>query len=59
MIERAGVEAVYMLERVDGIIVVSLAAICGGFFGIHAAAVGTLNRRLSGSRGAMRPNQIR
>ena len=29
----------------------SLAAICGGFFGIHAAAVGTLNRRLSGSRG--------
>ena len=33
------------------VIVVSLAAICGGFFGIHAAAVGTLNRRLSGSRG--------
>ena len=33
------------------VIVVSLCAICAGFFGLHAAAVGTLNRRLSSSRG--------
>jgi YNFM family putative membrane transporter len=33
------------------VIAVSLAAICGGFFAMHAAAVGSLNARLSGSRG--------
>ena len=33
------------------VIVVSLVAICAGFFTIHAAAVGLLNRRLSSSRG--------
>jgi len=29
----------------------SLTAICGGFFAMHAAAVGSLNARLTGSRG--------
>ena len=33
------------------IIAPSLAFVCGGFFGVHAAALGTLNRRLTGSRG--------
>jgi len=33
------------------VIAPSLALICGGFFGLHAAALGTLNRRLTGSRG--------
>jgi YNFM family putative membrane transporter len=33
------------------VIAPSLAFICGGFFGVHAAALGTLNRRLTGSRG--------
>ena len=33
------------------IIAPSLAFICGGFFSVHAAALGTLNRRLTGSRG--------
>lgn len=32
-------------------IAASLAAICGGFFSIHSAAVGLLNRRLTASRG--------
>ena len=30
---------------------VSLAGICAGFFGMHAAAVGSLNRRVAQSRG--------
>ena len=34
-----------------GVIAASLPVLCGGFFGIHAAALGTLNRRLTGSRG--------
>ena len=33
------------------VIAPSLAFMCGGFFGVHAAALGTLNRRLTGSRG--------
>jgi MFS transporter, YNFM family, putative membrane transport protein len=33
------------------VIAVSLAGICGGFFAIHSAAVGSLNGRLTGSRG--------
>ena len=33
------------------IIAPSLAFICGGFFSIHSSALGTLNRRLTGSRG--------
>src|SRR5207248_5232919 len=33
------------------IIAASLPALCAGFFGVHAAALGTLNRRLTGSRG--------
>src|SRR5713226_3609477 len=33
------------------VIAPSLPAICAGFFGVHAAALGTLNRRLTGSRG--------
>jgi YNFM family putative membrane transporter len=33
------------------VIAASLIAICAGFFSIHAAAVGLLNRRLSASRG--------
>ena len=33
------------------VIAVSLAGICGGFFVIHSAAVGSLNGRLTGSRG--------
>jgi YNFM family putative membrane transporter len=33
------------------VIAASLPAVCGGFFGVHAAALGTLNRRLTGSRG--------
>ena len=32
-------------------IAASLPAVCGGFFGMHAAALGTLNRRLTSSRG--------
>lgn len=38
------------------LIAASLAAICAGFFAIHAAAVGSLNRRLNSSRG--RANSI-
>src|SRR6266849_2003152 len=34
-----------------GVIASSLPAICAGFFGVHAAALGTLNSRLTGSRG--------
>ena len=34
-----------------GVIAASLPAVCGGFFGMHAAALGTLNRRLTSSRG--------
>jgi MFS transporter, YNFM family, putative membrane transport protein len=34
-----------------GIIAASLPAVCAGFFGMHAAALGTLNRRLTSSRG--------
>jgi MFS transporter, YNFM family, putative membrane transport protein len=33
------------------VIAVSLIGVCAGFFAIHAAAVGLLNRRLSTSRG--------
>jgi YNFM family putative membrane transporter len=33
------------------IIAASLAGVCGGFFAMHAAAVGAVNRRLTGSRG--------
>jgi MFS transporter, YNFM family, putative membrane transport protein len=33
------------------VIAVSLVAVCAGFFTIHAAAVGLLNRRLTSSRG--------
>src|SRR2546430_2576817 len=33
------------------VIAASLAGICGGFFAIHSAAVGSLNGRLTGSRG--------
>ena len=33
------------------VIAVSLAGMCGGFFAIHASAVGSLNRRLTSSRG--------
>lgn len=32
-------------------IVVSLAAVCAGYFAVHAAAVGALNRRLDAGRG--------
>jgi YNFM family putative membrane transporter len=34
-----------------GMMAVSLAGVCAGFFAIHAAAAGALNRKLSGSRG--------
>ncbi|RJX20121.1 MAG: MFS transporter [Desulfobulbus sp.] len=34
-----------------GMIALSLAGVCAGFFAIHAAAAGALNRKLSGSRG--------
>jgi MFS transporter, YNFM family, putative membrane transport protein len=34
-----------------GILVVSLAGVCAGFFAIHAAAAGALNRKLTTSRG--------
>ena len=37
-------------------VALSLAGICGGFFTMHAAAVGAMNRRLKGSRG--RANSI-
>ncbi|HZR07246.1 MAG TPA: MFS transporter [Myxococcales bacterium] len=33
------------------VIAASLAGICGGFFAMHAGAVGAMNRRLTGSRG--------
>ena len=33
------------------LIFLSLALVCGGFFAMHAGAVGSLNGRLSGSRG--------
>lgn len=33
------------------VIAVSLVGVCGGFFAIHSAAVGLLNRRLTSSRG--------
>jgi MFS transporter, YNFM family, putative membrane transport protein len=32
-------------------IVAALVLVCGGFFSIHAAAAGSLNRNLTGSRG--------
>ncbi|MGZ6125494.1 MAG: MFS transporter [Myxococcales bacterium] len=38
------------------VIAASLAGICGGFFAMHAAAVGAMNGRLTGSRG--RANSI-
>ncbi len=38
------------------LIAFSLACICGGFFTMHAGAVGAMNRRLTGSRG--RANSI-
>jgi YNFM family putative membrane transporter len=38
------------------VVAVSFAGICGGFFAVHAAAVGALNRRLTESRG--RANSI-
>jgi YNFM family putative membrane transporter len=31
--------------------VISLAGMCGGFFMVHAAATGALNRKLTASRG--------
>ncbi|HWE24157.1 MAG TPA: MFS transporter [Myxococcales bacterium] len=34
-----------------GVVAASLPAVCAGFFGMHAAALGTLNRRLTASRG--------
>src|SRR5256885_3251536 len=42
-----------LLTLVPSLIVaaVSLAGICAGFFGMHAAAVGSLNRRVAESRG--------
>jgi YNFM family putative membrane transporter len=33
------------------VIAASLAGICGGFFAMHAGAVGAMNHRLTGSRG--------
>jgi YNFM family putative membrane transporter len=33
------------------VIAISLAGICGGFFAMHAGAVGAMNHRLTGSRG--------
>src|SRR5205814_4809762 len=33
------------------VVAVALAGVCGGFFTVHAAAVGSLNRRLTSSRG--------
>jgi YNFM family putative membrane transporter len=38
------------------LIALSLAGVCGGFFAMHAGAVGAMNRRLTGSRG--RANSI-
>lgn len=34
-----------------GSVAVSLALACAGFFAVHASAVGSMNRRLSSSRG--------
>ncbi|MDI6852576.1 MAG: MFS transporter [Deltaproteobacteria bacterium] len=34
-----------------GLVVLALIGICAGFFAIHAAAAGALNRKLAGSRG--------
>lgn len=34
-----------------GIVVLALVGVCAGFFAIHAAAAGSLNRRLTASRG--------
>jgi MFS transporter, YNFM family, putative membrane transport protein len=34
-----------------GVVAASLPVVCAGFFGMHAAALGTLNRRLTSSRG--------
>lgn len=39
------------LVRWMAAVTVSLMAVCGGFFAVHAAAAGLLNRRLTSSRG--------
>lgn len=46
----AGAIAATLIQSL-AVIAVSLVAICTGFFSIHAAAVGLLNRRLTTSRG--------
>ena len=46
----AGAIACTLVPRL-WVIAASLPVVCGGFFGVHAAALGTLNRRLTGSRG--------
>jgi YNFM family putative membrane transporter len=37
--------------KVIGAVVLSLIGVCAGFFALHAAAAGALNRRLTTSRG--------
>jgi YNFM family putative membrane transporter len=46
-----GLSLAATLIKTIPVIAVSLAAICAGFFSIHAAAAGSLNRRLESSRG--------
>ena len=46
-----GMSLAATLIKAVPVIAVSLATICAGFFSIHAAAAGSLNRRLESSRG--------
>jgi MFS transporter, YNFM family, putative membrane transport protein len=46
-----GLSLAATLVKAVPVIAVSLATICAGFFSIHAAAAGSLNRRLESSRG--------
>ncbi|HMK35679.1 MAG TPA: MFS transporter [Desulfomonilaceae bacterium] len=46
----AGALALTLIKSVPGV-AVTLALICAGFFSVHSAAAGSLNRRLTSSRG--------
>lgn len=46
-----GLAILLSLVRSMAAVTVSLLAVCGGFFAVHSAAAGLLNRRLASSRG--------
>ncbi len=46
-----GISLVLILQPIIAAVILGLLALCTGFFTIHSAAVGALNRRLSGGQG--------